>query len=372
MRVGFDVTPITNTRTGVGNYCFYLLKHLLELDAAASYHAFSSGRAEIDLNGLASAVTHRHFPLPTRAAYALWNTLGVPKVDVYLGGVDVFHGTNYFLPPVRNARTVVTIHDLAFLAVPEFCSPKIVGPFSKSIRRFAHAADAVMAYSESTKNDIVNLLEVEPDKITVAPMAVDEGFAAMPKDEAETRVKNDYGVDTPFLLFVSTLEPRKNVVGLLRAFARMKDDIPHNLVMIGSVGWNAEPIFDAIRELGLEDRIVRPGFVPHMELPAFYCAADAFVFPTHYEGFGLPLLEALTCGCPVVSARNSAVPEIVGDAALLVDSQDEQGLADAVLKLLNDESLKSGLVAKGKVHAQRFSWRACAQSTLAVYQRIVT
>lgn len=372
MRIGFDVSPITRTRTGVGNYCHYLLKHLLELEEDCVFRAFSSGMAEIDLGDLAASLGHRHIPVPTRFLYLLWNTVGLPRVDKLLGNVDVYHATNYFLPPTRSARRVVTVHDLAFLAVPEFCSAKIVQPFSGGIGRFCRDADAILAYSESTKGDIVQYLDVDPDRITVAPMAVDEGFLPLAREEAAGLVAERYGISEPFLLFVSTLDPRKNVIGLLRAFALLAKEIPHRLVLIGSPGWNADAIFETIENLGIGDRIVRPGFVPHLELPAFYCAADAFVFPTHYEGFGLPLLEALVCGCPVVTADNSSVPEVTGDGALRVDSKDVEGFANAVRLILSDSELREKLVAKGKAHAEKFSWHTCARTTMDLYRKLAT
>lgn len=369
--VGFDVSPIVRGRTGVGNYCYYLLKHLLRQGGGLTYRGFSSGRQRPDLNSLDNGLVHRHVPVPTRVLYAAWERLGWPRVDGLLGGVDVYHATNFFLPPTRRARRVVTIHDLAFLAMPETGSPRIVGPFSRGIRRFAQEADAILAYSESTKRDIMHFLEVEPEKITVAPMAVDDGFTAMARDEATAVVRRDFGVEPPFLLFVSTLEPRKNVVGLIRALASIKTEIPHKMVLIGGVGWNAEPIFEAIRTHGLEERVVRPGFVPHEELPAFYCAADAFVFPTFYEGFGLPLLEALTCGCPVVTSANSSVPEVVGDAAVFADPRDPAAIGAAVLQVLGEAALRARLIEEGHAHAQRFSWAACAAATAGVYRSLI-
>ena len=369
MRVGFDIGPISKNRTGVGNYCYYLLKNLLDLSSPAQFVGFASGRSRPQLDALAGRVPYRWLPCPTRLLYKSWTHLRQPQVDGLLGGVDVYHATNYFLPPARSAKRVVTIHDLAFIAAPEWCSPKIVEPFSGGMKRFAREADGILVYSESTKNDVLRYLDADPAKITVAPMAVDESFTPMPRERAVAHVKTRYGIDGPFLLFVSTLEPRKNIPTLLRTFAKLTE-LPHRLVMIGSVGWNAEPIFQTIKELRLEDRIIRPGFVPHLELPAFYCAADAFVFPTLYEGFGLPLLEALLCGCPVVTSDNSSVPEVTGGAALATDAMDVDGFADAVRRMLSDDALRTALIARGLEHAKRFSWKACAEVTLDVYQRL--
>jgi glycosyltransferase involved in cell wall biosynthesis len=370
MRVGIDIGPLTNQRTGVGNYCYYLLKHLLDLDQACHYHGFSSGLSPINLDGLDGRIDHRHLPIPTRILYRLWSTLGRPSVDGLLGGVDLYHATNYFLPPTSQAASVVTIHDLAFIAQPSLCSPRIVGPFSKGIRRFAQRANAILTYSESTKRDVLNFLEVDEAKVAVAPMAVDDGFLPIVREEAEGILKNQFKVEGPFLLFISTLEPRKNVPTLIKAFARIHKKIPHNLLLIGGVGWNADPIFETIEQLGIQDRIIRPGFIPHHMLPAFYSAADAFVFPTLYEGFGLPLLEALTCGCPVIAADNSSVPEVTGDAALLSDAMDEAALAENVLAVLEDDALRAGMIARGKTHAAQYSWGACAEKTLQVYRSV--
>ncbi|MDX9974628.1 MAG: glycosyltransferase family 1 protein [FCB group bacterium] len=371
MRVGFDIGPITATRTGVGNYCYYLLKHLLRLlEADERIVGFATGRERPSLHELESRLKYRYIPVPTRVMYRSWTWFNRPRVDRCLGGLDIYHATNYFLPPTESAKRVVTIHDLAFMATPELASPKIVGPYSRQMTTFAHEADAIMAYSESTKADIVHYLDVPPEKITVAPMAVDEGFEPMPRDEAERWVREKYFVETPFLLFVSTLEPRKNVPTLLHAFARVAREIPHKLVLVGGIGWDSEEIFDTMRRLRITDRVVRPGFVPHHELPAFYCAADAFVFPTLYEGFGLPLLEALTCGCPVITSNNSSVPEVTGDAALRSDANDDENIAADIRRVLGNPELVAEMKKRGFGHATKYSWDACARATLEVYRNL--
>lgn len=369
MRIGIDIGAITATRTGVGNYCFYLLKHLLSQSPESEFLGYSTGRARVALDALAGRISHRRIPLPTRVMYGLWTALGGPGIDRFLGGADVVHGTNYFVPPTRRARRVVTIHDLSFLVEPDLSTPA-AAPYAGRLRRMAQGADGVLAYSESTRRDVVKFLDVAPEKVTVAPMAVDESFLPVSSAAAAAWLEENYSLRPPFLLFVSTLEPRKNVATLLRAFARLASDIPHNLVLVGSPGWQSEETFRLIEELALASRVIRPGFVPHDRLPAFYCAADAFVFPTRYEGFGLPLLEALTCGCPVVTANNSAVPEVVGDAAVQVDALDVAGLASAVRQVLEDTGLRESLAARGLEQAKRFSWGACAQATLALYNRL--
>ena len=371
MRIGIDISPITTTRTGVGNYCHFLLRHLLAIAPEHEFVGFSSGSARVDLGAMKTKVRHRHIPIPTRAMYAVWTALRWPKVDEILGGVDVYHATNFFLPPTRRAKRVLTIHDLAFLAMPELCSPAIVGPFSKGIRRFAAEADAILAYSESTKRDIVRLLDVDPKKIVAAPIAADPDLRPMPREAAQARLETQYGIKPPFLLFVGTLEPRKNVAGIIRAFSSIAGDIPHTLVLVGPEGWNAAAIIETIDRCRLEKRVVRPGFAPREDLPAFYSAADAFVFPTRYEGFGLPLLEAMTCGCPVITSDNSSVREVAGDAALYAPCDDIEAIASGIRRVIEDATLRESLVARGYAQISRFSWERCAQTTLEVYTRLV-
>ncbi len=300
----------------------------------------------------------------------MWESIGWPNVDTLVGGCDIFHATNYFLPPTRKARTVVTIHDLAFLAAPEFSSPKIVEPFSKGIKRFCRDADAIMVYSESTKRDILRFADPGPEKIAIAPMATDDIYHPVELEKAKEIVRERHGIEDPYLLFVSTLEPRKNILGLLESFAILAKDFPHKLVLIGSLGWKSEEYFERVEKLGLGDRVLRLGYVPHELLSSFYSAADAFVFPTHYEGFGLPLLEAMTCGCPVVSSDNSSVEEVTAGGAIRVNSHDVEGFANAVSQVLTDSELRDRLVAAGKAQAATFSWTRCAETTMEVYQRL--
>ena len=371
MRIGIDISPLTATRTGVGNYCYYLLKHMIAIGTDCEFAGFSSGRSRIELGPCAGKLSHLHVPLPTRALYAIWSVLGAPKVDTLLGGVDVLHATNYFMPPAKRARRVVSFYDLAFLIAPELCSPKIRGIFSKQVRRFAREADAIVACSESTKADIVRLLDVDPAKIAVAYGAVDEDFAPMDADAAEHLVGERLGVYGPYLLFVGTLEPRKNVPTLLRAFARLAKEIPHKLILAGGQGWNAGEILETIEALGLSGRVVRAGYVQTQgELGALYSAADAFVFPSLYEGFGLPVVEAMKCGCPVVTSDNSSMPEVGGSAAVYCDAQDAEGLASAIRGVLEDTALRENLAASGLERAKRFSWQACAETTLGVYRKV--
>ncbi|GMW01264.1 MAG: glycosyl transferase [Candidatus Hydrogenedentota bacterium] len=324
----------------------------------------------LDLEGLHGLSSVRHLKVPARAMYACWNATGYPKADRLLQGVDVYHATNFFLPPVHRARRVLSIYDLAFLVMPETGSPRVVGPFSRHIRKFAREADAILACSEATKQDIVERLDVSPGKIRVAYGAVDESLRPMPTPAAKLRLQQTYGISDPFILFTGTLEPRKNLPMLLKAFARIQRRIPHRLVLAGGLGWNMDGLASECAALGIADRVQLPGYVPGSDLAALYSAADVFVLPSRYEGFGLPLLEAMACGCPVVSCRNSSIPEVVGDAGLLCETGDDEAMAEAILSVVEDPHARSQWTNLGAERARHFTWRRCAEIALQTYKDV--
>jgi len=371
MRIGFDISPIAPGRTGIGQFCYYLLKGLMDLESGDEFFGFSSGRSRPDLSDLRPHVSGYHMPVPTRVLYRVWSAVGRPRVDRWLGGVDVYHATNFFLPPTASAPRVLSLYDLSFLVRPALCSPKIVGPFSRGVPRFAQAADAIAACSEATKRDIVERLGIAPDKVTVTYGAVADGFGPLDPEQVRGAVTARYGLEAPFLLFVGTLEPRKNVVGLLKAFAAVSHRIPHTLALVGPSGWGTGPIMKALRPLEAQGRVVRIGYLRgHEELAWLYAAARAFVFPSFYEGFGLPVLEALTCGCPVVTSKVSSLPEVAGDAAVYVDPEDVDSIADGILRIAEDDGLRQSLSERGLAQARQFSWRRCAETTMGIYRRV--
>jgi glycosyltransferase involved in cell wall biosynthesis len=370
MRLGFDMGPITSNRTGVGNFCYSLLGALLNLEDAPEVHGLAAGLSHPRLGALAARASCRHLPIPARAMYKIWDTFGRPTVESLIGPVDVFHATNYYLPPAKTAARVLSIYDLAFLVNPEWCSPKIVGPFTKQIRRFSQEATLILTSSKATKQDISNLLDVPEDKIRVSYGAANDALEPIPREQAAATLASRYGIRGPYLLFVSTIEPRKNVLGLLDAFRRVADRYEHQLVLVGSTGWNAESTMAALHNPDIAGRVTHLGFVPFDDLAALYSAADALVFPSHYEGFGLPVLEAMACGCPVITSNRSSLPEVGGDAAIYCDPNDTGALATAIECVLGDPDRRSRMITAGHDQARRFSWRSCAETTLAAYREV--
>ncbi len=370
MRIAVDTSPLAPPRTGVGNFVHALLRHLVRQGDGHEFVGLSTGLRPVDLGDVPGLAGARHVRAPTRLMYRVWLAGGRPRADLLAGGADVYHATNYFLPPVSRAARVLSIYDLAFMKTPQLASPKIVGPFARNMARFAREADAIVVCSEATQRDVCELLDVPGEKVTVTYGAVDDDFTPPQPDEARALLKRHYGLEAPFLLYVGTIEPRKNVAGLLSAFALAAPQLPHELVVVGGAGWEQEDLAARVRENGLEKRVRFLGYLgERAHLPALYAAADAFALPSFYEGFGLPVLEAMHCGCPVIVSDRTSLPEVAGDAGCYVNPDDNRHMAEAMLKVLGDAALRGSMREKGLARAARFSWDRCAKETLAVYER---
>jgi glycosyltransferase involved in cell wall biosynthesis len=300
----------------------------------------------------------------------LWHRLRLPiPVEWFTGPIDIFHATDFVLPPVRQARTILTVHDLTFMRLPECAEAGLRAYLDKVVPRSIQRADLVLADSQSTKKDLIELLGVSPDKIEVVYAGVERRFRPMEGEMALHRVKKRYGLNFPFILSLGTLEPRKNFTRLIEAYALMRDR-GLKLVIAGGKGWLYDEIFAKVEELGLEDKIIFPGFIADEDLPALYNLAKIFVFPSLYEGFGLPPLEAMACGTPVVTSDRPSLPEVVGGAGLMVEATDDQELARAMERVLTDENLRREMREKGLRQAAKFTWEAAAEKLLDVYRRL--
>jgi glycosyltransferase involved in cell wall biosynthesis len=285
---------------------------------------------------------------------------------------DLLHALGFVSPFAWRGRTVVTVYDLSFLRFPEvYNRPNrfYLGTFTPpSLRR----ADRVITISEDARRDVIELCGVAPERVTPILLAADDRFRPAPSAEiAAFRARHN--LPERIVLYLGTLQPRKNIETLVRAYARLREQgsDDHVLVLAGPRGWQYEPIFDLIRQLGVEPYVQLPGFVPDEEQALWYSSATVFAFPSRYEGFGLPLLEAMACGAPVVSSSASSLPEVVGDAGLLVDPSDVEGWCQALRQLLEDEPRRQALATAGQVRAQSFSWRRMAQETVQVYREVL-
>ena len=303
-----------------------------------------------------------------RALRVAWEQAGLPRA-IKQDRIDLFHGAAFALPSRLPVPGVVTIHDLAFWRWPDQV-PKRRGVYlARAVQSAAKKANRVIAVSEATKADVVELLHVDPDRIDVTPLGVDARFRRASGEEIVAfRQRND--LERPFILAVGTREPRKNLPALVRAFASIADSIPHDLIHAGGAGWLTDELDVAVADANLGERLRFVDYVPHDDLPLWYSAADCFVMPSLYEGFGLPVLEAMACGAPCIATNRSSLPEVAGEAALLCEP-DEEAIAAALSVLLHDGELRHRLHEAGPTRAAGFTWQRTVELTAAAYRKAV-
>jgi glycosyltransferase involved in cell wall biosynthesis len=307
----------------------------------------------------------------------LWYRLQLPlPVELWTGQLDLFHAPDFFLPPVQSqTKTVVTIFDLSFVRQPETVMPGMIRHLSTWVPRSVAKADHIIAISEATRQDLIELYQTPPAKISVLYPGVTPDFQPVSDPQQLTAVRRKYGLrEGPFILSVGTLQPRKNYQRLIQALAQAAGATsasPLSLVIVGSKGWQYESIFSEVTRLGLEQRVQFLGFVEDSDLPALYSAASVFAYPSLYEGFGLPILEAMACGVPVIASNQSAMPEVVGQAGLLINPYHVDELAAAITRLLSEANLRQQFKQAGLAQAAQFTWLSMAAKLLALYQKLI-
>jgi glycosyltransferase involved in cell wall biosynthesis len=375
MRVCLDVSATVADRGGIGRYSARLAEALAATSGVELTLLYHSASPALLPSALAALPAH-HVRLgskPWRAGVALAHLLRLP-MDRWIGPCDLFHATDHLLPPLRQTPTVFTVHDLAFLTQPETHLRSNRTYLGWMMPRFVRAATRVIADSEATRRDVLRYYGIAPDRIRTVHLGVEPSFTPVEPARAREVVRMRQRLVEPYILFVGTLEPRKNLQGLLAAYRRLLQDRADSprLAIAGAPGWMYEDVFRLVRTWGLTDRVSFLGHVPDADLPVLYSAAAAFAYPSLYEGFGLPPLEALACGAPVVCSNRPALPEVVGDAALLVDPTNPNALASALGRLLDDATLRAELRARGLARAARFTWTRTAAETLRVYEEALT
>ena len=373
MRIGIDYTAAVRQRAGIGRLTRGLIGALPALDTENEYRLFVAGRGAHGTVPQAANVRTVWAPLTDRETAFLWQRLRAPiPVELWLGRLDLFHSPDFVLPATRARRKVLTVHDLTFLRVPDCAHPVLRDYLARVVPRSVARADLVLADSASTGRDVVELLRYPAERVRVVYPGVEPCFRPVHDEAALARVRARYGLEHPYILGVSTLEPRKNFAGLVRAFARLRERqrLPHVLAIAGGKGWLYEPIFAQVRECGVEEQVLFLGHVADEDLPALYSAAECFAYPSFYEGFGIPVVEAMACGVPVVASRASSVPEAAGEAALLIDPHDTESLVDALERALHDQTLRDRLRSAGIEQARRFTWESAGRALLAAYRSL--
>ncbi len=370
MKVCLDIQAALGQRAGVGRYVRELLRHLGAEAGADEIRAFFFDFKRTGLDAVPPGVRLRACRwLPGRMAQAAWKRLAFPPYDWLAGPADLYHFPNFIRPPLgRGRKSVVTIHDVSFLRMPETTETKNLAWLSAGIRRTAEAADAILTDSRFSAREIVELLQVPAEKVFPVWLGLPD-FGPAPPAAAAAALRRDLGVDRPYLLMVGTIEPRKNLPFLVQVYEALAD-FAGDLVIAGGLGWKTGPTLAAIARSSRRAGIKLLKHMDDAHLAALYAGAAAFVYPTRYEGFGFPPLEAMGRGTPVVAARNSSLPEVLGDAAEWVEGFDAAEWAGKVRAVLADPEHAARLRAAGLAQAGKFTWAETARQTWAVYRRL--
>ncbi len=407
MKIAIDYTTGIYPGAGVARYTRSLVASLAEIDARNYYSLFYAARGlprSTPEASQAEALFRKHanfravpVPMSVRQMFGVWQRLRVPlPVDLFAGRCDVVHSPDFVSPPHRTGADVITVHDLSFLVVPECAEPKLAAFLGKTVPGAVRRADRIIAVSQQTRNDLIRLLSVPPDKVTVAYNGVDARFRPMQPDSADLEaLRRKLGLPERFILHVGTHEPRKNLVRLIEAYGQLvgvgggvgagaqwseaKSRAPLRavglldvaLVLAGRKGWLSEPIYYAVEQVNSQGgRVILLDFVDDADLPMLYNMASVFAYPSIYEGFGMPAAEALACGVPTLVSEDGALLEVVGDAALTVNAQSVEDITLGLERLLTDETLREKLAQAGPPQAARFTWEAAAQTVLQVYEQV--
>lgn len=362
-------------QAGVSRYIEYLLRELpgeLADDEFLTVFAGAAARHPARLSTFDESIDWHWTRWPTGKVPVriLWEQLAAP-IQARKAGIDVIHAPVNVVPLVSSTARVVTIHDLAFLEYPEQYPAMQRRYLSAMTRASTQRADRVITVSDFTGRDVADRLDVDPERITAIPNGVDSAFTPRQGTDELHRFRWKNSLPAEFLLFVGTIQPRKNLVGLLRAFARIDRSIRVPLYIVGGEGWMYRDIFDEVKRLDLERDIVFAGYAASETLPLWYSAATACIYPSYYEGFGLPVLEAMSCGVPVVTSNRTSLPEVAGDAAILVDPDDPEDIAQGIAIVLSDSGRRQEMQVAGVEQAAKFTWQRTAHETVAVYRNVL-
>lgn len=356
MKIAIDTQTTLGQKSGFGFYVKNLTESLKKVDPQNDYI-------------LIAPKSDRDFSTPQRL---MWDQIYFPRL-AKKQRVDILHQPCFSAPLFYAGKIVITVHDLISLHFPQNIPLVSRLYYSRWMPLTYRAADRIVAISENTKKDIVQMLHLPEEKITVIHSAVGPEFRPIDDPVKIGQIKHKYATGEKFILDVGTLEPRKNLPFLVKAFARAikQGDLPHNLVITGKKGWHYESLFNLVKTLNLADRVIFPGYVGEGDLPILYNAAELFVFPSTYEGFGFPPLEAMACGTPVIASDNSSIPEVVDEAGILIAGYDEKLWGQKIAAVLQNQSLAVNLSRKGLSQSKKFSWEKTARETIRVYQEVL-
>ncbi|MBU4480620.1 glycosyltransferase family 4 protein [Patescibacteria group bacterium] len=371
MRIAIDLITITGKNAGLQSYAKQLVEGLAKVDNENEYILLINSRAKKIFSINQSNFKNIFIRTPKRFI-GIWEQIYFPFVQ-FLKGVDLLHSPVSAVPIVAPCKTVLTIHDLTFKIYPKTMQWWDRFYWNFFITQGVKRVERIITDSINTKKDLIKYYNIQKNKVSVIPLCCSSQYYMSSNDLFLNEIKQKYNINKPYILFVGTLEPRKNISILLKAFniAKQKGKLKHSLVIVGRKGWLFDDIFQIVKNLRMENDVIFTDFVPDEDLPSFYHRAELFIYPSMYEGFGLPPLEAMACGTPVITSNSSSLPEVVGDAGILIDPKDVNAFASAIVRVLNNEELKIELAKKGKLRAQRFTTEKMAYKTIKIYKKII-
>lgn len=376
-RIALDYTPAFEQTGGIGRYARELTAALAAIDSSNTFRLFVAGAAKSQLpKPPAENFTWKPTRISAKWLARLWHRMGLRvPVEAFIGTVDLYHATDFVLPPTRKeTRTLLTVHDLSFIRVPAAASPALKAYLDETVPRSVEAADHILADSEATKSDLTDLYGARADKITVLYSGVDTGFSQVSDPREIERVCVKYGLEQiRYLLSVGTVQPRKNYSRVIEALAEIRR-MGHELhyVIAGASGWLEDEMKQTIERTAMDEYVHLLGLVEDRDLPALYSGARMLAMVSLYEGFGLPVLEAMACGTPVITSNLSSLPEVAGEAALLVDPYDTGAIREAIVELETDADKRTQLIQAGILQATRFSWMRAARQLRSVYDEMLS
>lgn len=372
MRIGLDGFPLSSAKTGVGHYTFELARALAALSPAHRLELISPAPFPETVADEVKSIPNLHLVNPrTNAITRRWWGIGLPRY-VRRAGLDVFHGTNYEVPLWNRSRTVVTIHDLSVFLHPDKHEQRIARRARRRLPIMLRAAAMIITPTAAVKREVCERFRVSPNLVAVTAEAPRQNFQPLAAADCAPVIQR-LGIDENFILFVGTIEPRKNLLTLVRAFDQILRHPTERLqlVIAGGEGWLSDELHQFVTRANFGDRLRMTGYLNDEDLRALYSSCKAFVYPSLYEGFGLPPLEAMACGAPVIASRIPSLSEVLGNNAQFVDPHDEIALATAVKEMIANECERSRLSALGIQHAAKFSWPRTAELTQEVYERVL-
>jgi glycosyltransferase involved in cell wall biosynthesis len=370
LRIAIDAHAVGAKLGGNESYAVNLIEALAQIDSANHYTIYiTTAEARERFQG-------RWPNFKVRATLPHTPLIRIPltlSAELRKNPVDVLH-VQFTAPPFCPCPVVVSIHDLSFEHLPQTFKRRSRTQLRLTVRHSARRAARIISLSEHGRRDIIETYGITAERVSAIPLAAPSHFAPVQDNRELQRVRHNYGIDGDYILTVGSIQPRKNLARLVQAYASLRgnksaDKLP-KLVLVGKSGWLYDDTLRALKETGVADTVVLTGYVPQEDLPALYSGALCFVYPSYFEGFGLPPLEAMKCGAPVIVGNKTSLPEVVGDAALTVDPFDVEAIASAMQRVIESPALREELSIKGQARAETFDWRETARKTLAIYQEV--